>query len=84
MERGKARGPLSLRRNLWTLASKGNVAANIFLAKNVLGYKDVFRSEHNGPEGGAIQVESRPDLSCLSEAELQQLQVLMDKAQGGE
>jgi hypothetical protein len=35
--RGKARGRLSLRRNLWGLAVKGNPAANIFLAKNLLG-----------------------------------------------
>ncbi len=49
MERGKARGRLSLRRSLWGLAQKGNPAANIFLAKNLLGYKDYFSNEHSGP-----------------------------------
>jgi hypothetical protein len=55
MERGKARGRVSLRRTLWALAAKGNPAANIFLAKNLLGYKDYFSNEHSGPDGGPIQ-----------------------------
>jgi hypothetical protein len=56
MARGKARGRLSLRRSLWGLAVKGNPAANIFLSKNLLGYKDVLSNEHSGPDGGPIQV----------------------------
>jgi hypothetical protein len=56
MARGKARGRLSLRRSLWGLAAKGNPAANIFLSKNLLGYKDVLSNEHSGPDGGPIQV----------------------------
>jgi len=56
MARGKARGRLSLRRSLWGLAAKGNPAANIFLSKNLLGYKDYFSNEHSGPDGGPIQV----------------------------
>ena len=41
MECGKAKGRISVRRNLFHLARKGNLGANIFLAKNLLGYKDV-------------------------------------------
>ena len=41
---------------MWGLAVKGNPAANIFLAKNLLGYKDVLSNEHSGPDGGPIQV----------------------------
>ena len=44
IERGRARGKTSLRRSLWALAAKGNPAANIFLAKNLLGYKDYMRN----------------------------------------
>ena len=84
MERGKARGRLSLRRNLFGLAVKGNVAANIFLAKNILGYKDVFRNEHSGPDGGPIPIQTRADLSRLTDAEFAQLQTLMEKAHGGD
>ena len=56
MERGKAKGRVSVRRNLFRLATNGNLGANIFLAKNLLGYKDVVSNEHTGPEGGPIQM----------------------------
>ncbi|MEP7354203.1 MAG: hypothetical protein ABI824_13325 [Acidobacteriota bacterium] len=81
MARGKAKGKTSLRRNLWTLAAKGNPAANIFLAKNLLGYRDYLANEHSGPDGGPILVTSRPDLKQLSHDELQQLRGLVAKAQ---
>ena len=81
MERGRARGRLSLRRSLWGLAVKGNPAANIFLAKNLLGYRDVLSNEHSGPDGGPIAIDGRPDLSRLSDEEFDQLQKLIDKAQ---
>jgi hypothetical protein len=56
MERGKAKGRVSVRRNLFRLATNGNLGANIFLAKNLLGYKDVVSNEHTGPEGGPIEM----------------------------
>jgi hypothetical protein len=54
LERGRAKGRVSIRRMLFSLAAKGNVAAAIFLAKNLLGYKDYFSNEHSGPDGGPI------------------------------
>jgi hypothetical protein len=54
IERGRDRGRLSVRRMLFGLAAKGNVAATIFLAKNLLGFKDYFSNEHSGAEGGPI------------------------------
>lgn len=54
MERAKAKGRVSVRRNLFRLASAGNIAASIFLAKNLLGYRDIVANEHSGPNGGAI------------------------------
>jgi len=80
MDHGRGRGKLSLRRSLWNLAVKGNPAANIFLAKNLLGYRDVLSNEHSGPDGGPIPIDSRPDLSKLTDEELEQLKILMDKA----
>jgi hypothetical protein len=56
MECGKAKGRVSVRRNLFRLATSGNLGANIFLAKNLLGYKDVVANEHTGPEGGPIEM----------------------------
>ena len=82
MERGRAKGRLSLRRSLWNLAMKGNPAANIFLAKNLLGYKDVLSNEHSGPDGGPIAIESQPDYSQFTDEELDQLEALRKKAHG--
>ena len=81
MSRGKAKGRLSLRRNLWGLAAKGNPAANIFLAKNLLGYKDYFSNEHSGPDGGPIVIAPAPELSALNDEELKQLRALVRKTE---
>lgn len=56
MDRAKAKGRVSVRRSLFKLAAAGNIAAAIFLAKNLLGYRDVRSNEHSGPEGGPIQL----------------------------
>jgi hypothetical protein len=79
--RGKAKGRLSLRRSLWGLAAKGNPAANIFLAKNLLGYKDFFSNEHSGPDGGPITIAPAPELSALNDEELKQLRALVSKTE---
>lgn len=57
---------LSLRGHLWKLANQGNVAV-IFLAKNLLGYRDnrkdeLLKVEHSGPDGGPIQILSDEEL----------------------
>ena len=83
MDRGRARGKVSLRRSLWKLAYAGNPAANIFLAKNLLGYRDHGAIEHTGPAGGPIQIAVKPDLSQLSHEELEQLRAIALKAQPG-
>jgi hypothetical protein len=79
MARGKAKGKLSLRRSLWALAAKGQPAANIFLAKNLLGYKDYFANELSGPGGGAIQIGPAPELGELTDEEIKQLTNLVGK-----
>lgn len=56
MERGKAKGRITVRRKLFALMEAGNVAAAIFLSKNLLGYRDVASTEHSGPNGGPIQI----------------------------
>jgi hypothetical protein len=81
MEQARAKGRVSVRRNLFRLASNGNVAAAIFLAKNLLGYRDVVANELSGPDGRPIPIDSRPDLSNLSDEELEQLQSFSEKAQ---
>src|ERR1700689_1662809 len=69
MDRGKARGRVSLRRNLWSLANKGQPAANIFLAKNLLGYKDYVANELSGPDGSPIATTPAPEIPDLTEEE---------------
>ncbi len=80
MERARAKGRISIRRALFRLAAAGNIAAAIFLAKNLLGYKDYINNELTGVAGGPIQVTSKPDLSKLTDEELQQLRAITDKA----
>ena len=61
IERARARGRVSVRRMLFARGAKGNVAAAIFLAKNLLGYKDYVSNEHSGPDGGAIVIGPAPE-----------------------
>ena len=79
MEQARAKGRVSVRRSLFRLANAGNIAAAIFLSKNLLGYRDVVNTEHTGPAGGPIQIASKPDLSQLTDEELQQLRAIADK-----
>lgn len=81
MSRGKGKGRVSLRRNLWSLAAKGNPAANIFLAKNLLGYKDYFSNEMSGPNGGPIPIGPAPEMEQLSDEELKQLAAVVGRIQ---
>ena len=52
----RAKGKISVRRMLFRLGNNGNVAAAIFLAKNLLGYRDVVNNQLSGPDGGEIHV----------------------------
>jgi hypothetical protein len=79
MDQARAKGRISVRRYLFKLAAAGNVAAAIFLAKNLLGYKDVVNTEHTGLAGGPIQISSKPDFSQLTSEELKQLRAITDK-----
>jgi hypothetical protein len=79
MDRAKAKGRVSVRRSLFRLAANGNIAAAIFLAKNLLGYRDVVNTEHSGLAGGPIQIAAKPDLSQLTDEELQQLRTFAHK-----
>ena len=79
MERGKAKGRVSVRRTLFKLAAAGNIAAAIFLAKNLLGYKDIVSNEHSGPDGTPIQFDDKPDFSQLSDEELEHFRSLAQK-----
>ena len=80
VDRAKAKGKVSVRRSLFKLAANGNIAAAIFLAKNLLGMRDVVSNEHSGPDGSPIQIETKPDFSQLNDDEMRQLRALAQKA----
>ena len=61
MDRAKAKGRVSVRRSLFKLAAAGNIAAAIFLSKNLLGYRDVLSNEHTGPGGTPIELQMLVD-----------------------
>ena len=50
MDNGAEEGKTRLRKALWQNALSGNVTAQIWLSKNVLGYSD--KTELSGPDGG--------------------------------
>ena len=79
MEHGRAKGRVSVRRSLFRLAQRGNVAAAIFLAKNLLGYRDVVNTEHSGPAGGADPDRRQAGPIQLTDEELKQLRAIADK-----
>jgi hypothetical protein len=79
IDRARARGRVSVRRALFRLAAAGNIAAAIFLAKNLLGYKDILTNEHSGPDGAPIQLANKPDFSQVSDEELKQLRDIAAK-----
>lgn len=80
MESGRAKGRLSVRRSLFAQAQNGNTAASIFLAKNLLGYRDVRNNQRSGPDGGPIALQTGLDLTRLSPEDFERLQALKDKA----
>jgi hypothetical protein len=79
MDGAKAKGRVSVRRMLFTLGAKGNVAAAIFLAKNLLGYKDVVANELSGPNGAPIAIGPAPELERLNDDEIRQLASLVSR-----
>ena len=79
MDHAKAKGRVSVRGSLFRMAAKDNVAAAIFLSKNLLGYRDVVNTEHSGLAGGPIQIAARPDFSQLTDEELRLLRDITNK-----
>jgi len=79
IDNARAKGRVSVRRSLFKLANQGNVAAAIFLSKNLLGYKDVINNELTGAGGGPIQMSTKPDYTQLTKEELEQLRKLAEK-----
>src|SRR5216110_2194593 len=80
IERGRARGRISVRRAQMKLLASGNASMAIWLGRQLLGQRDVITTEHTGSGGEPIQLAVKPDLTHLSDEELSQLQNIALKA----
>lgn len=81
MQRGRSKGRISVRRAQLKMLENGNGTMGVWLGKQMLGQRDTITTEHVGAGGGPIQVLAKPDLSRLSDEELQQLRALISKTQ---
>ena len=55
MERGRAKGRISVRRHQMKLLEAGNATMAVWLGKQLLGQRDAITAEHVGSGGGPIQ-----------------------------
>jgi hypothetical protein len=83
MQRGRSKGRISVRRAQMKMLDSGNSTMGVWLGKQMLGQRDAITTEHVGAGGGPIQVATRPDLSRLTDEELQQLRKLASKTLPG-
>jgi hypothetical protein len=81
MQRGRSRGRISVRRAQMKMLETGNGTMGVWLGKQMLGQRDTITTEHVGAGGGPIQILAKPDLSRLSDEELQQLRAIISKTQ---
>ena len=80
MDRGRAKGRVSVRRAQMRLLESGNATMGVWIGKQILGQKDVVTTEHTGLAGGPIQVAYKPDLTQLTDEELCNLRQIAFKA----
>src|SRR5437660_556056 len=64
---------ICMRRTQMKILENGNATMAIWLGKQMLGQRDMITTEHVGSGGGAIQLSVKPDLSKLTDEELEQL-----------
>lgn len=80
---GKATANAQVAGGIFKKAMAGDTVLMKFWATTQIGWRETQQVEHSGPNGGAIAVAS-VDFKGLSDAELAQMQALMQKANGGE
>lgn len=84
LETGKAKANAQVGKSMFQKAMAGDTTTQIWWSKCQMGWKEPPKQlEHTGANGGAIAVAS-VDFKGLSDAELAQMQALMQKANGGE
>jgi hypothetical protein len=84
MESGYNKGKVTLRRMMFQQAEK-NPGVLIFLAKNILGYRDFWDARHTGPDGGPVELSHLPALTPMErKARIDELNEKRRKAIEGE
>jgi hypothetical protein len=71
MERGRAKGRISVRRAQMKLLESGNASMGIWLGKQLLGQRDVTPIELTGPAGQPLQISLEAIDAILAHAEEQ-------------
>jgi len=84
-EQKASKGKISLRRQQWQLALKGDKTMLIWLGKQHLEQRDKNSSELSGPDGKPIETKNISDLSDEErKAKIHQLMVSLKMIPGGE
>ena len=65
MQRGRAKGRISVRRAQMKLLENGNGTMGVWLGKQILGQRDIVTTEHLGSGGGPIELAVKPDLTAV-------------------
>jgi len=73
MDRGYAKGRISLRRKQMQMAENGNATMLVWLGKMILGQRETVETQVTGPSGGAFKIEivgidppiARKDVSAI-------------------
>jgi hypothetical protein len=81
MQRGRSKGRISVRRAQMKLLENGNGTMGVWLGKQLLGQRDAGAAHHIGSTTEQIQPLPKPDLSRLTDTELDQLRELVLKTQ---
>jgi hypothetical protein len=81
MQRGRAKGQISVRRAQMKLLENGNGTMGVWLGKQLLGQRDAGSVDHTICAHEQIQPLLKTDLSRLSDGELDQLRDLILKTQ---
>jgi hypothetical protein len=81
MQRGRAKGRISVRRAQMKLLENGNGTMGVWLGKQMLGQRDAGAAAHTGSAPEQFQPLPKPDLSRLTDTELDQLRELVLKTQ---
>lgn len=77
--RGIELGKAELRKMQWDKAKTASTAMLIWLGKQLLGQQDQVRATLQSPDGGPVQITTRPDFTKLSSEELRQLRGMLTK-----